>query len=691
MTLWDGYENVPFLAVRNPAGQFSLWPTSRPTPAGWEPVGEPAPRAEVLARIEEVWVDGRPAGTGAPSTFDAPGGGSLLVGPAVPRPAASVVLLAEQAPLPGDRAAMRCGAVELTRAEMFATARAWASALAGTGACGRERPVAVLVPRGTDAMLAILAVLYTGSAYVPLACDDAPQRRAAILADTGDPLVVAADEMLPALADHTGPVITISALRERGAEPIGDVGVAPDDLAFVIYTSGTTGRPKGVEGTHRQLTNYALWCRETFPHAEGERTTLHAPLAFLGSLTTMFTPLLAGWPIEIAPEGATVDDVLALATRVPTGLLKLTPTHVRMLLARGAADQRLGRHFMIGSEPLVLTPELADWMRRVPEATFCNHYGLTETHGCFWHPFGPDAPLGSGVPIGLPIDNVRAHVVDEHGDDVPPGQTGELLVAGESIGRGYRNSPALTAERWVPDRHGAPGARILRTGDLARLRSDGVVEVLGRADRMVKVRGHRVEPAAVEYALRARPEVLEALVLPRVHDGATTLAAYVVGRGPDGVDVAAIHQELAAVLPAPSVPSRYAVLTEFPMTPNGKIDAAALPEPQAPARSAGGAGSSDDGGSADSDGGRWTRMELLVADAYAENLGVEAVGLHDDFFALGGDSLSAVGVAMVLGERLDAKVPVPALGNGTVRSMRAGGYGCCGGGGVLVSDLVFLI
>jgi hypothetical protein len=170
----------------------------------------------------------------------------------------------------------------------------------------------------------------------------------------------------------------------------------------------------------------------------------------------------------------------------------------------------------------------------------------------------------------------------------------------------------------------------------------------------------------VEYALRARPEILEALVLPRVHDGATTLAAYVVGRGPDGVDVAAVHRDLAAVLPVPSVPSRYAVLTEFPMTPNGKIDAAALPEPQAPAPAPAGQ-TSGAGGDAGQDDGRWTRMELLVADSYAETLGVEAVGLHDDFFALGGDSLAAVGVAMVLGERLDAKVPVPALGNGTVR------------------------
>jgi amino acid adenylation domain-containing protein len=661
MTLWAGYEDIPFHVVRNGAGQYSVWPTSQKPPAGWDQVGGPATKARCLETIEALWTAAAPTGPRADSVFDVPADGSALVGPVEPRPDVPIHRLVEQAAgLSAADPVMRCGAVTVTRGELFATSRAWAAVLAAEG-CGREVPVALLIPRGTDALTAIFAVLHAGSAYVPLSCDDPDERRLTILEDCGSPLVLAADELAGRLAGYPGRVITLTELRERAGEASAgtapDVDTAMDDLAFVIYTSGTTGVPKGVEGTHRQLTNYALWCRDTFPHAPGEWTVLHAPLAFLGSLTNIFTPLLSGWPIEIAPEGASIDDVLRLATEVPVGLLKLTPTHVRMLLARGAAARRIGRHFMIGSEPLVLTPELSDWMHRDPEAVFVNHYGLTETHGCFCHRVALDAPIGEGVPIGLPISNVRAHVVDEHGEDVAPGELGELLVAGDSIGRGYRDKPALTAERWVPDRHGAPGARILRTGDLARLRPDGAIEVVGRADRQLKIRGHRVEPAAVEGALRSRADIFEALVMPHGRDEVTTLAAYLIARDGAALDVPAIHRELAATLPAPSVPTRFAVLTEFPMTPNGKIDAAALPEP-APAGAASRAGGSGDG--------RWTRIELVVADAYATSLGVDEVGRHDDFFDLGGDSYAAVAVAVAVGERLGAEVPVPTTANGRV-------------------------
>jgi amino acid adenylation domain-containing protein len=559
----------------------------------------------------------------------------------------------------------------MSRAELFETSRAWAGVLAAEG-CGPEVPVALLVPRGIDALVAILAVLRAGSGYVPLSTEDPPDRLRAILDDCGRPLVVAADETVARLGGYPGRVIALSRLRQRaraaGPADRADRPVSVDNLAFIIYTSGTTGRPKGVQGTHRQLINYALWCREAFAHRPGEWTVLHAPLAFLGSLTTIFTPLLAGWPIEIAPEGSTIDDLLALAERVPVGLLKLTPTHVRMMLARGATQRWVARQFMIGSEPLVMNDDVATWVKNHPAATYVNHYGLTEAHGCFCHRFTADAPIGQGVPIGAPIANVRAHIVDEHGDDVPPGECGELLVAGDSIGRGYHAKPALTAQRWIPDRWSASGGRALRTGDLARLRADGYVEVLGRADRQLKVRGHRVEPGAVEEALRSLPEVLEALVLPRDENGVTTLAAYVIARPGARVDPVAAHRALSERLPAPCVPARMSVLREFPMNANGKVDAAALP-PAEPIRPAGADTAGRDTAGGDTAGrGRWTRYDRIVADAFSEWLSIDAIGLDDSFFDLGGDSLGAVQVAVALGEALGAEVPVPTPEYPTVRA-----------------------
>ncbi|HEY1618253.1 MAG TPA: non-ribosomal peptide synthetase, partial [Streptosporangiaceae bacterium] len=397
-------------------------------------------------------------------------------------------------------------------------------------------------------------------------------------------------------------------------------------------------------------------------------------------------------------------DLLDLVARVRVGLLKLTPTHLRMMQARGAAGRCAARHFMIGSEPLVMTGELARWMAGHPAvASHVNHYGLTEMHGCFCHWFGADAQPGCAVPIGLPIDNVRVRIADEAGVGVPPGEPGELLVAGDSIGRGYRGRPALTAQRWIADAAGPPGARILRTGDLARVRPDKMTEIIGRADRQVKVRGHRVEPAAVEHALRALPGIAEALVLPRRDDGVTTLAAYLIPVAGVTLDTAAVRAALTERLPEPSVPGRMAVLAEFPVNANGKIDTAALPaagpvgQTQADRTPAGHAPADRapaDRAPADRvpadrvpasraqprssscprDGGagtHWTRYDEVVAAAFAASLGVAGVGLHDDFFDLGGDSLAAVNVAVAIGRTLGGEVPVPAADCGTVHAYAA--------------------
>lgn len=676
MTLWEGLDAAPFYVVRNAEGQYSLWPAEQGVPAGWDPVSSTASRSACLAEIQARWTDLTPAsarlprrptaGSRAQAARQALSGTATLTGPVSSDAVPPVHKLIEAAPgQSGSAVAMRCGDRTVTRDELLDTSRAWAGVLVGEG-CGPEVPVGVLMPRGTEAITAIVAILRSGAAYVPLACSDPPARLASILRDCGQPLVVVADEMIGQLTDYAGRLIRLSDLRSaanRSAEN-GDghePALTPDSLAYIMYTSGTTGAPKGVQGTHGQLTNYALWCREAFSHRPGEWTVLHAPLSFLGSLTTIFTPLLAGWPIEVAREGSTVDDVLGIIEGLPVGLLKVTPTHLRMLLARGAERRRVARQFMIGSEPLVMSARLARWIQDQPDAVFANHYGLTETHGCFCHRFDATMPPGTTVPIGTPIRNVRAHVVGPDGTSLLAGEIGELLIAGESIGRGYHGKPALTAARWIPDRYGPPGSRLLRTGDLAVLRPDGTVELTGRADRQVKIRGHRVEPGAVERALRSQPGIADALVLPSRDGEITTLAAYLVPEDGATVDTAQVHSTAAAVLPAPSVPSRMTVLDKLPVNSNGKLDVSALP-PAEPITAR----------SSQQTGSRWTRYDLMVADVFCAALGATSLGINDDFFELGGDSLMAVNVAVELGRRLGVDdVPAPSADCGSVRAYAA--------------------
>ncbi|MFJ2095090.1 amino acid adenylation domain-containing protein [Streptomyces sp. NPDC087901] len=574
-------------------------------------------------------------------------------------PDTSITALVRAQDIPADRLAATHGPDRITRGELLNTAAAWAHALAEAG-CRREVPVAVLLPRSLDALTAVLAVLDSGGAYLPLSCELPLERIEAILQDSGTRIVIATEELADRIAAPGRTTLTVRQLRATAPPSASAPATAgADDLAFVFYTSGTTGEPKGVEGTHRQLVNYALWCGNAFDHRPDESTFLSASLFFLGSLTTIFTPLLKGWPLTVVPEGASTDDLLELSTTARGGLLKLTPTHVRMMTARGVPGTGLARQLMVGSEALSFTGELKEWMAGSPERVVVNHYGLTETHGCFCHWLGGDERGGSRVPVGRPIDNVDAYVVDSNGEPVGIDEVGELLVGGPSLGRGYRNRPGLTAQRWIPDPWASDGSRLLRTGDLARMDAAGVTTVLGRADRQVKIRGHRVEPSAVEQALRGVPGVQEALVLPRTRDGRMTLEAFLL-HGPQATpEPHAAKSALEALYPPQWVPTHWAVLSAFPVNANGKVDTQALPEPLPL-----GAGSPHPPGEPN----RWSRTHRIVAAAYSDVLDIDEIGLHDSFYALGGDSLAAVNVAVRIGEELGHEVPVPSADAATVRA-----------------------
>ena len=578
-----------------------------------------------------------------------PPGRAALRGAARDVPDVSIITLIRRQDLPAEITAIRDEAGEVTRGELLRTSLAWARVLRDDG-CVKGSPVVLALPRSADALIAILAILEAGGAYVPLPPDASRQRVKSVLGDCLPQVAITTPELADLFRHDVRSVLTVGDLQRRADQPMeSSSGTSSGDLAYIFYTSGTTGEPKGVEGTHAQLVNYALWCRDTFPHRPGEVTFLTSALYFLGSLTTIFTPLLAGWPIVVAPEGATTDSVLELTRSARGGLLKLTPTHVRMMMARGVPPAGLARQLMIGSEPLSFTPELRQWLDGDPDRIAVNHYGLTETHGCLCYRITGDEGTGSRIPVGAAIDNVQAYIVDRHCELVAVGDVGELLVAGPSIGRGYHRRPPLTAARWIPHPWGSPGERLLRTGDLARLEPGGVITLIGRADRQVKIRGHRVEPSAIEELLRGISHVREALILPRQTDGEVVLVGYLLREGDAEIDPLAVCHELEASLPSEWIPSRIAVLDEFPVTGHGKIDAAALPLPPPVRRSPKVPGPP----------ARWTPTELIVGTTYCQLLGVDRVGLDDDFFALSGSSLAAVEAAACIGKLLGHEVPTP--------------------------------
>ncbi|MEU8372048.1 AMP-binding protein [Micromonospora sp. NPDC048894] len=659
----------PHHVVVNDEDQHSLWPTDRPVPDGWTTVFTASTEA-CLAYVAEHWTDLRPASLRTADGFSSPDGRrgpatvdtarSVATGPRRPIDQVPLHVLVDEA-LAADpgRIAVRFAGVEVTAGDLLARVRHTARVLRAHGA-GPETPVAVLLPRSVDAVVAILGVLAAGSAYLPLSVHDPADRRTRILADAGDPVLLTGPGhrgLVP--AGYPAAVLDVSALPDAPGGDDGDGGCRVENLAFIMYTSGTSGAPKGVLGTHRQLVNYVRWCAEEFAFQPQERAVLHAPLYFVGSVMTLFTALVAGWELEVAPEPVAFDDLIALTGVAPCGFLKLTPSHVRAMTALGGVDD-VARQVMIGSEPLYLTPEFDRWISNSPKSGFGNHYGMSETVGATWYWIGTDRTVGRRLPVGAPIPNAEVHILDEQGRPVPPGGTGEICLGGAVIGRGYHGQPVLTAQRWIPHPAGG-GARLLRTGDLGRLGPDGVLDVLGRADRQVKIRGQRVEPPAVEDALRRCPGVAEAVVIaePDGHD--LHLVAYLRSEAEPRPTEAQLRAHAAGLLPEASVPSRFRYVTQYPLTPNGKVDTRLLPTTATvrPALSTTYVAPSGE-------------LQTAVAAVIAGVLRVDRLGVDDDFFELGGDSMQVVEVVTRLDEELGLPVGIADLfDRRTVRALAA--------------------
>ncbi|QMU71796.1 non-ribosomal peptide synthetase [Streptacidiphilus sp. P02-A3a] len=564
---------------------------------------------------------------------------------AVPMPERTLhELFAEQVARTPGAVALRCAEQELTYRRLDRRANHLAHRLRAHGV-GPESLVGVSLRRGPELVVALLAVLKAGGGYLPLAPDHPPLRRGRLLTRAGAELLIADGEPV---AGWSG---TVLAVEEGEREAAPGSGAGPDNLAYVIYTSGSTGEPKGVVVTHRNVVNYVLWSARTYL-SDGAGTPLYSSVAFDLPVTSIFPALLTGAPVTLTPDDGTpgLDGLVQLLTRDRFDLLKLTPTHLGPLGRElSPAALRTGApHLAVGGEQLT-GAMLEPWRRHAPDTVVFNEYGPTETTvGCatlalLAHELDP-GPMG----IGVPIDNTTLYVLDAELDPVLPGAVGELYIGGVQVARGYHGRGDLTAERFVPDPYAAvPGARFYRSGDLVRHRSDGLLEFISRVDTQIKVAGFRVEPAEVEAALAEHPDVREAAVSAHGTGDAARLVAYLVPAGEQAPQVAEVRAHLERLLPAHLVPAFYVALPELPFTTSGKVDRKALPDP-------GGARLVP---TAHRVAPR-TPLEQAVAAVWCELLELAEVGVDDDFFALGGNSLLATRLAFRLRQVVSAEVPL---------------------------------
>ncbi|WP_030737739.1 non-ribosomal peptide synthetase [Streptomyces sp. NRRL S-31] len=502
-----------------------------------------------------------------------------------------------------DAVAVVSSGTTLTYAALDARANRLARDLAGRGA-GPGSVVAVVLPRTPDLLVALLAVLKTGAAYLPVDHTYPAARVRYLIEDAGARLTVTPD--------------TFTAESDRHPDTRLGIRPHPRDAAYLIHTSGSTGRPKGVVVEHAALAAYLDAATALYPAAAHEALA-HSSVAFDMPVTVLFTPLVTGGRVRFA----------ALDEHTPRpGLLKITPSHLPLLEAlpdRVSAATDL----VVGGEALDAGP-LGRWRARHPDAVVTNEYGPTETTvGVVVHRLAPGDRLADGpVPIGRPVGGARAYVLDAFLQPVPDGVWGELYLAGAQVARGYAGRPGQTAERFVADPFGPAGTRMYRVGDRARWNTAGVLEYGGRADDQVKIRGHRVEPGETEAALTALDTVAQAAVVLREdRPGDPRLVAYLVAADP-AVPIGDPRAALAATLPAHLLPSACVVLDRLPLTPNGKLDRRALPAPDTTGAALGGRAPR-------------TPAEEILCALFAEVLGVPEVLVDDDFFRLGGHSLLA--------------------------------------------------
>ncbi|GIH67787.1 non-ribosomal peptide synthetase [Sphaerimonospora thailandensis] len=561
---------------------------------------------------------------------------------------------AEQVRRTPDAAAVSFGDIRLTYRELDERANRLAYRLLDLGV-GPEDPVAVLMERSADLVVATLAILKAGACYLPLHSAYPMERMQRIMNSSGAAVLLTDEAMRGRGLPEAAQVVVATEIgtgggagEETADPPVRDPDVETDpaQLAYVIYTSGSTGQPKGVAVTHRDVLGLALdRCWEGGRH---ERVLMVAPYAFNVSTYELWVPLLHGGEIVVAPPGE-LDVPLLRRLIAEAGItgVHLTAGLFRVV-AEEAPDCLAGvREVLTGGDVIAPTA-----VRRVldacPDLVVRAMYGATEatlfsTHSPMTAPFEADTT----VPVGRAMDDVRLYILDERLDQVPAEVVGELYIAGRGVARGYHGRADLTAERFVADPFAGPGERMYRTGDLVRRTPEGLLDFVGRANDQVKILGFRVELAEVEATLAACPGLAHVAVVARENgQGDKRLVAYVVPVGA-APDVPALRAHARASLPEYMVPAAFVVVDVLPLTANGKLDRRALPEP--------------DFESALTYRAPLNPRQEVLCSIYAEVLGVPRVGIDDSLFDLGGQSLLAMRLVSRIRTALGVTVPIGVL------------------------------
>jgi amino acid adenylation domain-containing protein len=568
----------------------------------------------------------------------------------------------KQAALTPDAIAVRSGEESLTYDELNLRANRLAWRLREMGVLPNS-PVVICLERSLDLVTSIFGVLKAGGAYVPLDPSYPDASLIVMAEDSGAEIAICAPEKKPIFSATFGHLIESPRIAAGGEDLPSDnppLVNQPDDLFYVIFTSGSTGRPKGAGVCHRGFANLMNWFIEEFGIGPADRSLLISSFSFDLTQKNYFAALSRGGQLHLAPSGPYDPESLTLAIqRAGITLINCTPS-AAYPLAESRSDEQIQRLrslrcVFLGGEP-ISAARFRSWTgSRWFHAEIVNTYGPTEcTDICAFHRLtASELSEGAAVPVGHPIDNVSVAVIDEHFEECPAGETGELWISGAGVGAGYLKDPKRTAEKFLsnPVPHILNGPVVYRTGDMARRRADGSVEFAGRVDHQVKIRGFRVEIGEIEAAIERHPEIKESAVVAReAGEGSpVSLAAYFVSRSGCNLTADDLRGFLRQRLPEHMVPAVFRQLTALPLSSNGKVDRIALrdmrtAEPAAPVVSA-------------ADG-----VDASIAKIWCEVLRVPDVSPDQNFFDLGGDSLLLVEVHNRINKLLPGeKVSITAL------------------------------